>query len=157
MLKFIRKTVNNALPVITRPEIFNGNHYRNVKCTRVMCTSQPQLAKKEVEVIFIRANGERIQVKGKVGENLLDVVHNSGIDIDGFGACDGTLTCSTCHLILKQEQFDALPDRPSVEERDMLDLATDLTSTSRLGCQVILSEDMKSLEVTIPATIIDAR
>lgn len=69
----------------------------------------------------------------------------------------GTLTCSTCHLIFSKNVYDSLPDKPTDEEMDMLDLAYDLTDTSRLGCQVILTEDMDSLEVTIPATINDAR
>lgn len=62
-----------------------------------------------VEVTFVRANGDRIKAKGKVGDSLLDVVVNSSIDLDGFGACEGTLTCSTCHVILKQGDYDGLP------------------------------------------------
>lgn len=46
-----------------------------------------------------------------------------------LGACEGTLTCSTCHLILKQEDYDKLPQKPSDEEMDMLDLAYELTDT----------------------------
>lgn len=64
-----------------------------------------------VEVTFVRANGDRIKAKGKVGDSLLDVVVNSSIDLDGFGACEGTLTCSTCHVILKQDDFDGLPGK----------------------------------------------
>lgn len=110
-----------------------------------------------VKVTFIKANGERIQVNGKIGDSLLDVVVNNDIDLDGFGACEGTLTCSTCHLILKQEDFDRIPDKATDEELDMLDLAYDLTDTSRLGCQIILSKDLDGLEVKVPATINDAR
>lgn len=62
-----------------------------------------------VEVTFVRASGERIKAKGFVGDSLLDVVVNNNIDLDGFGACEGTLTCSTCHLILKQDDYDRLP------------------------------------------------
>ncbi|CAG2061065.1 unnamed protein product [Timema podura] len=69
----------------------------------------------------------------------------------------GTLTCSTCHVILKQEDYDALPEKPTDEELDMLDLAYDLTETSRLGCQIILKKEMDGLEVKVPATINDAR
>lgn len=58
---------------------------------------------------FIKTDGTRINAKGKVGDSLLDVVVNSSIDLEGFGACEGTLTCSTCHLIFKQEDFDRLP------------------------------------------------
>lgn len=110
-----------------------------------------------VTVTFIRANGERITTKGKVGDHLLDVVVNNNIDLDGFGACEGTLTCSTCHLIFKKEDFDRLPEKAGDEELDMLDLAYDLSDTSRLGCQITLTKDLDGLEVKVPATINDAR
>lgn len=97
----------------------------------------------------MRASGERIKAKGKVGDSLLDVIVNSQIDLDGFGACEGTLTCSTCHLIFSQADYDKLPDKPSDEELDMLDLAYDLTDTSRLGCQICLSKEMNGLEVKV--------
>jgi len=125
--------------------------------TRILSVGQPALSKKEVEVTFVKANGDRIKAKGKIGDSLLDVVVNSNLDLDGFGACEGTLTCSTCHLILTKETFDSLPEKPSEEELDMLDLAYDLTDTSRLGCQIILSEQLEGLEVKVPATVNDAR
>ncbi|XP_073836396.1 adrenodoxin-like protein 2, mitochondrial [Musca autumnalis] len=149
--------------------------FRNVlNCTnnlirrQLMASSKVKLAqtrtfslglalKQEVKVTFIRANGERIETKGKIGDSLLDVVVNNDIDLDGFGACEGTLTCSTCHLIFKPEDYNKLPEKPSDEELDMLDLAYDLTDTSRLGCQIILSKDLDGLEVHVPATINDAR
>ncbi|GFG34787.1 hypothetical protein Cfor_12050 [Coptotermes formosanus] len=95
------------------------------------CSSktQPLPKKQTVEVTFIKANGERIKAKGKEGDSLLDIVVNSSVDLEGYGACEGTLTCSTCHLILKKEDFDRLPDKPTDEELDMLDLAYDLTDT----------------------------
>lgn len=110
-----------------------------------------------VKVVFVKANGERIETKGKEGDSLLDVVVNNNIDFEGFGACEGVLTCSTCHLIFSQADFDKLPNKPGDEELDMLDLAYDLTDTSRLGCQVVLSKDLDGLEVRVPATINDAR
>lgn len=124
--------------------------------SRNLSTSQPKL-QEEVEVTFVRANGERIKAKGKVGDSLLDVIVNSQIDLEGFGACEGTLTCSTCHLIFSQADYDALPEKPGDEELDMLDLAYELTDTSRLGCQIVLSKDLHGLEVRVPATINDAR
>ncbi|KAJ8962023.1 hypothetical protein NQ314_005805 [Rhamnusium bicolor] len=129
---------------------FKNNH-------RIVSTGQPALNKKEVEITFVKANGERIKAKGKIGDSLLDVVVNNNIDLDGFGACEGTLTCSTCHLILKPGDYESLPDKPTDEELDMLDLAYDLTDTSRLGCQIYLSEKLDGLEVKVPATINDAR
>lgn len=94
---------------------------------------------------------------GKVGENLLDVVVNNDLDFDGFGACEGTLACSTCHLILSQEDYDRLPNEPTDEELDMLDLAYGLTETSRLGCQVRLTEELNGMTVEVPEGINDVR
>lgn len=125
--------------------------------SRNLSTSQPKLQNEEVEVTFVRASGERIKAKGKIGDSLLDVVVNNQIDLDGFGACEGTLTCSTCHLIFSKADFDALPEKPGDEELDMLDLAYELTDTSRLGCQIVLTKDLSGLEVQVPATINDAR
>lgn len=82
-----------------------------------------------MEVTFIKANGDRIKATGKEGDSLLDIVVNNSVDLEGYGACEGTLTCSTCHLIFKKEDFDRLPDKPTDEELDMLDLAYDLTDT----------------------------
>ncbi|KAL1491166.1 hypothetical protein ABEB36_011806 [Hypothenemus hampei] len=118
---------------------------------------QPELNKKEIDITFVKANGSRIKTKGKIGDSLLDVVVNNNIDLEGFGACEGTLTCSTCHLIFPKEIFDILPSKASDEELDMLDLAYELSDTSRLGCQIILTENLDGLEVTVPATINDAR
>ncbi|KAL1455201.1 hypothetical protein WDU94_009312 [Cyamophila willieti] len=111
----------------------------------------------QIKVTFKKFNGEQVTVSGKEGDSLLDVVVNNNLDFDGFGACEGTLTCSTCHVILKQEDFDKLPSKPTDEELDMLDLAYDLTDTSRLGCQIILSKDLEGFTVKVPATVNDAR
>ncbi|XP_050495042.1 adrenodoxin-like protein 2, mitochondrial isoform X3 [Bombus huntii] len=72
-------------------------------------------------------------------------------------ACEGTLTCSTCHLIFSKEVYDALPDKPTDEELDMLDLAYELTDTSRLSCQIVMSKELDGIEVRVPSTINDAR
>ncbi|XP_050071299.1 adrenodoxin-like protein 2, mitochondrial [Anopheles maculipalpis] len=132
-------------------------HTHGISSARSLSTSQPKLQSEEVEVTFVRANGERVKAKGKVGDSLLDVIVNNNIDFEGFGACEGTLTCSTCHLIFSKPDYDRLPEKPSDEELDMLDLAYELTDTSRLGCQITLSKDLQGLEVRVPATINDAR
>ncbi|CAH8609946.1 unnamed protein product [Schistosoma guineensis] len=92
--------------------------------------------KKCVNITFSWKNGRNKTVYAKIGDNLLDVVLDNDVDIDGFGACEGTLACSTCHLIFAKEDFDNLRDPLTEEEQDMLDLAYGLTDTSRLGCQV---------------------
>jgi len=110
-----------------------------------------------VTITFVTAEGERHTVQGKVGDSLLDVVIDKQIPLDGYGACEGTLACSTCHIVMHQKDYDSLPDRPSDEELDMLDLAYGLSDTSRLGCQVILKKEYEGMEVMVPASVHDAR
>lgn len=57
----------------------------------------------------------------------LDLVVNKFFLLSG--ACEGTLACSTCHLILSKSDYDRLPEKPTDEELDMLDLAYELTDT----------------------------
>jgi len=122
-----------------------------------LSTFQPLLKRAEVSVTFITADGTKHLAKAKEGDNLLDIVIDQEIDIDGFGACEGTLACSTCHLIFKQEDFDRLPDEATDEELDMLDLAYELTDTSRLGCQVCMTKELDGIEVKVPEGINDQR
>jgi len=122
-----------------------------------LSTFQPLRKRAEVSVTFITADGTKHLAKSKEGENLLDIVIDQEIDIDGFGACEGTLACSTCHLIFKQEDFDRLPDEATDEELDMLDLAYELTDTSRLGCQVCMTKELDGIEVKVPEGINDQR
>lgn len=60
------------------------------------------------------------------------------------GACERSCACSTCHVILPQELYDILPE-PEDDENDMLDMAFGLTDTSRLGCQVYVTKEMKEM------------
>ncbi|KAG8452930.1 hypothetical protein GDO86_004651 [Hymenochirus boettgeri] len=85
-------------------------------------------SEEKVTVKFINRDGETLVAEGNVGESLLDVVVGKNLDIDGFGACEGTLACSTCHLIFEDHTFQQL-DPITDEEMDMLDLAFGLTDT----------------------------
>ncbi|XP_076781300.1 adrenodoxin, mitochondrial isoform X2 [Arvicanthis niloticus] len=110
----------------------------------------------KVTVHFKNRDGETLTAKGKVGDSLLDVVIENSLDIDGFGACEGTLACSTCHLIFEDhiyEKLDAITD----EENDMLDLAYGLTDRSRLGCQICLTKAMDNMTVRVPEAVADVR
>lgn len=100
------------------------------------------------KITFITAEGEPVTVTAPLGITFLEIAHRNGIDIEG--ACDGCLACSTCHLIVAEEDFERLPD-PSEDEEDMLDLAFGLTETSRLGCQIVMSEELDGLVVRLPA------
>ncbi len=106
---------------------------------------------------FLRADGTELKATGKIGENLLDIVVDNELDIDGFGACEGTLACSTCHLVFEQKDFDNIPDEATDEELDMLDLAYGLTDTSRLGCQVCMTKELDGLVAKVPEGVNDQR
>ena len=87
----------------------------------------------------------------------MDVAINNDIDIDGFGACEGTLACSTCHVIFTEEDFSKIDEEATDEELDMLDLAFGLTDTSRLGCQVCMSKSIDGVVVNVPEGVNDQR
>uniref|UniRef100_A0A8C5M4Y9 Adrenal ferredoxin n=1 Tax=Leptobrachium leishanense TaxID=445787 RepID=A0A8C5M4Y9_9ANUR len=110
----------------------------------------------KVTVKFINRDGDTMVADGKVGESLLDVVVEKNLDIDGFGACEGTLACSTCHLIFDDDIFQKL-DKITDEEMDMLDLAYGLTERSRLGCQICLKKWMDGMTVRVPEAVADVR
>ena len=93
-------------------------------------------------------------VDAEVGKTLLEVAHANDIELEG--ACDGSLACSTCHVILEQAVYDSL-DPPEEEEEDMLDLAFDLQDTSRLGCQICVTRDLEGMVATIPSGTHDLR
>ncbi|KAM6893690.1 adrenodoxin-like [Xenentodon cancila] len=110
----------------------------------------------KVTVHFINRDGEKITVKGSPGDSLLDVVINEDLDFDGFGACEGTLACSTCHLIFNEEVYKKLGPVTD-EEMDMLDLAYGLTDTSRLGCQICLTKSLEGMVARVPESVSDIR
>ena len=84
----------------------------------------------------------------KVSTEALNVVDQYSFEI---GACGGSCACSTCHVIVEDEAlYDKMPE-PDDDENDMLDLAFGLTETSRLGCQVIMTEELDGLRVKLPS------
>ena len=100
-------------------------------------------------VRFLRADGTLDkEVEAEPGQRLLDVAWAAREPLEG--ACEGVMACSTCHVIVDRGDFEKLPPA-SEEEEDLLDLAAHATRTSRLACQIILTEDMETLDVRIPA------
>jgi len=81
---------------------------------------------RQVTVTFVTQEGEEQTVVAKKGQSLLDVAHANNIELEG--ACEGSLACSTCHVVVDPEFYAKLPE-PRDEENDMLDLAFGLTET----------------------------
>jgi 2Fe-2S ferredoxin len=100
------------------------------------------------KMVFIETDGNRKEVDAPVGLSVMEIAHRHGVDIEG--ACDGSLACSTCHVIVEPAWSGRL-DEASEDEEDMLDLAFGLEETSRLGCQIIMSEALDGLTVKLPA------
>jgi len=99
------------------------------------------------KMTFILRDGTPQKVEAPIGLSILEVAHRNAIDIEG--ACEGSLACSTCHVIVDKAWYDKLP-AATEDEEDMLDLAFGLTRTSRLGCQVIINEALDGLVVALP-------
>jgi len=100
------------------------------------------------KIIFIERDGTRRELDVPVGMSVMEVARRHEVDIEG--ACEGSLACSTCHVIVDPEWYGRLREA-SEEEEDMLDLAFNLTRTSRLGCQIIITEELDGLTVQLPA------
>jgi 2Fe-2S ferredoxin len=100
------------------------------------------------KMVFVQRDGTRKEVDAPLGLSVLEIAHRHGVDIEG--ACEGSLACSTCHVVVDPSWFAKLA-KPTEDEEDMLDLAFDLQETSRLGCQLIMTDALDGLVVKLPA------
>lgn len=100
----------------------------------------------KVTIVFIH-KGEKKEFLVPVGTTVLEAAHNNNIDLEG--ACEGSLACSTCHVIVDEGFYNKL-DSASEDEEDMLDLAFGLTPTSRLGCQIVMTKELDGLTLSVP-------
>lgn len=99
------------------------------------------------KITFVNVDGSRQIVDAPLGLSVLEIAHQNNIDLEG--ACEGSLACSTCHVVVEPDWYDVLPEA-SEDEQDMLDLAFGLTHTSRLGCQILMTEELDGLVVRVP-------
>lgn len=103
----------------------------------------------ERKVTFVDKDGSSHTFEVSDGDNLLDVAQANDLEMEG--ACGGSCACSTCHLIVQDEEYYDKMEEPSDDENDMLDLAFGLTETSRLGCQIVMSKELDGLVVKLPS------
>jgi len=96
---------------------------------------------------WVLKDGSTKTVQAKIGTNILDLAHEHKIDLEG--ACEKSLACSTCHVIVDPDYYKNLAE-PCDEENDMLDLAFGLTDTSRLGCQLTVSKELDGITLRLP-------
>jgi len=107
----------------------------------------PKSEEEIVNITFITKTGDRIPVKGKVGDNILYLAHRHQIPMEG--ACEASLACTTCHVYVHKNFSEKLPNSDEKED-DLLDMAPFLKENSRLGCQIVLNKDLDGLEVELP-------
>ncbi|OCF41099.1 adrenodoxin-type ferredoxin [Kwoniella heveanensis CBS 569] len=102
-----------------------------------------------IKLVFKDSKGAEIKtIEGNEGDDILSLAHEYDVDLEG--ACEGSVACSTCHVVIDPEHYDMLPE-PDDEENDMLDLAFGLEDTSRLGCQVKLTKELDGMTATLPS------
>ena len=99
-------------------------------------------------VRFLKVDGSLDkEVEAPPGSVLLDIAQAAGEPLEG--ACEGQMACSTCHVIVDPVDFAKLP-AASEEEDDLLDLAWGVMRSSRLACQIVLTDEMETLTVKMP-------
>lgn len=101
------------------------------------------------KMTFVHPDGSEQEVEAPTGISVLEVARIFDVPLEG--ACEGSLACSTCHVIVDDAYADML-DEATEDEEDMLDLAFGLTATSRLGCQIMLSDSLDGLRVKLPSS-----
>ena len=102
------------------------------------------------KMTFIERDGNRKLVEAPLGMSVMEIARKNGVDIEG--ACEGSLACSTCHVIVEPDWVAKLAPA-SEDEEDMLDLAFGLTKTSRLGCQIVMRPELDGLVVRLPKEV----
>jgi len=100
-----------------------------------------------IKVIFVAPDGSEAEINADEGMSVLQLAQENGIEMEG--ACEGNMACSTCHVVVDPAFFARLPEA-SEDEEEMLDLASGLKATSRLGCQIVLDETLKGLRLYLP-------
>jgi len=100
------------------------------------------------KITFVYADGKEQTVEVANGISVLEAAHKYSVPLEG--ACEGSLACSTCHVIVDSAWFPKLK-AATEDEEDMLDLAFGLTHTSRLGCQIIMSDALDGIKVGLPS------
>ncbi|MCP4383967.1 MAG: 2Fe-2S iron-sulfur cluster binding domain-containing protein [Hyphomicrobiales bacterium] len=100
------------------------------------------------KITYIDAEGERHEVVAENGSTVMENAIRNGVP--GIEAeCGGACACATCHVYV-DEAFKPIVGEPEPMEEDMLDFAYEVRPTSRLSCQIKVSDELDGLTVTVP-------
>ena len=98
-------------------------------------------------LIFVNSEGTEKSVEAENGLSVMEIARDNDLDIEG--TCGGSISCCTCHVIIDKDWF-SIVGAPNPDEEDMLDLAVGLQPTSRLSCQIEVTNELDGLRMTIP-------
>ncbi len=104
------------------------------------------------EITVIQKDGSEKKIQAEDGWSLMEILRDAGFEAIE-GACGGSMACATCHIYIHPDwtsKVVALDNEKSEEEEDMLDLAFDIRDSSRLGCQIRMSDELDGLIVALP-------
>ena len=101
------------------------------------------------KLIVVTREGEEREIEGEVGLSVMEAIRDAGID-ELLALCGGCCSCATCHVHVDPAFVDRLPAM-SEDENDLLDSSDDRNETSRLSCQVQVTDALDGLRVTIAA------
>ena len=91
-------------------------------------------------------DGNKHELEGDSNSTLMEILRDAGLDIEA--ACGGCCACATCHVYINDKWFEKINVRDDDEE-SMLDQAFDVKNTSRLSCQISLSEELDGIELEL--------
>jgi len=102
------------------------------------------------KITFIQPSGVDIEVEATPGTSLMQAAMDNMVD--GILAdCGGSCSCATCHCYIQDTYYDKLPE-PSATAESMLDFVVEPQDNSRLSCQVIVTEELDGMVVTLPTS-----
>ncbi len=99
-----------------------------------------------MKIVVVDQQGEEHELEGLEGWRVMEVIRDWGLDIKA--ECGGSCSCATCHVWVDADWHGKLPP-PSEDEEDLIYSTLDQRPTSRLSCQILLSEELDGLRVTL--------
>ena len=103
-------------------------------------------------ITVIEQDGSERQLEAQEGWSLMEILRDADVE-EIEGVCGGSMACATCHMVVHPDwaaRVEAAGNEKTSEEDDMLDMAHDVRETSRLGCQIRMSDDLDGLVVSVP-------
>lgn len=101
------------------------------------------------KVIYVLNDGSRKELEGKPGSSIMELaVYNNVAGIEA--ECGGSCSCATCHVYVDEADLEKLPEMDEMEDEMLDEAAAERRGNSRLSCQLVLSDDIASVVVSVP-------